>query len=101
MEERGVLIERPRSNTRCSTALPWVHDRSRQFDNLRRTAIGRNGSFSGSRYRSRHDSRLIRTIEQNVPIYPNVEFIPDRNFDRRLDIQILSSDLRTGLADFL
>ena len=31
----------------------------------------------------------------------DVELVTDRNLDRRLDVQVLSRDLRAGLADFL
>ena len=40
-------------------------------------------------------------IKENISIDSNVELVSDRNFDRWLDIQILASDLRPGLTDFL
>ena len=42
--------------------------------------------------------RLIRRIEQDVPIHSNREFVSHRNLDRRLDIQIAARDHRTRLA---
>ncbi len=45
--------------------------------------------------------RPIRTVEKNVTIDAHIEFVADRNFDRRLDVKVLSRDLRSGLANFL
>ncbi len=43
---------------------------------------------------------VIGTLEQNVPIHPHVEFVADRDFNCRLDIEIATCHLGAEFACF-
>src|ERR1017187_7082250 len=45
--------------------------------------------------------RFIRSLEKNVAVHADCEFVAGRNLDRWLYIQVTSHDLSTGLAKFL
>src|ERR1035437_3463321 len=45
--------------------------------------------------------RFIRSLEEDVAVHADCEFVAGRNLDRWLYIQVTSRDLSTGLAKFL
>jgi len=40
-----------------------------------------------------HSKRPIGSFEQKIPIHPDIEPVPDRDFDRRLHVQIAPGDV--------
>jgi hypothetical protein len=45
--------------------------------------------------------RLVRSFEKDVAIHADCELVPGRDLDGRLNIEVATGDLRTGLAEFL
>src|SRR5450432_826444 len=45
--------------------------------------------------------RFIRSLEKNVAVHADCEFVAGRNLNRWLYIQVTSRDLSAGLAEFL
>jgi hypothetical protein len=61
------------------------------------------GSFSRSADQGTASQGLhwaVGFLEENVPIYPDVELVASRNFDRGLDVEILPRYLCAELAHF-